>query len=519
MTDRRKAVTVLTFNTLAFTVCFAVWTMNGVLVSFLVDNQLFRFDKAQIGWLLGTPILSGSIVRLPIGMLTDRWGGRIVFPIVMLVAAAGAVMASYADSYHSLLLAGLVFGLAGTGFAVGIAYTSVWFPMSKQGTALGIFGVGNAGAAVTSMLGPVILNRLSRGGADLERWRLFPRLYAAALVVMAVVFVLFTHTRTVDAARTRTLRQQLAPLSDVRVWRFGLYYFLVFGGFVGLAQWLIPYYLNVYAVSLATAGLLAAMFTLPSGVIRALGGWLSDRLGARRVMYWVFGSCVVGFLLLIVPRMDILSPGEGVMAATKGEVTAVSAEEIAVGARRYKLRTEPPPPNADQASLIWPTSRYWQEPVVKAGDRVVKKQILARGITHVFFQANIWIFTFLVLVLGVATGIGKAAVYKHIPEYFPTDVGVVGGIVGVIGGLGGFVCPLLFGYFLKWTGVWTTCWVFLFAVSVVCLAWMHIVIDRMLRKKAPQLADKIEGDPTQTAASAAPAAPAAVLPDAVPAGR
>jgi NNP family nitrate/nitrite transporter-like MFS transporter len=130
--------------------------------------------------------------------------------------------------------------------------------------------------------------------------------------------------------------------------------------------------------------------------------------------------------------------------------------------------------------------------VVKVGDRVKRKQLLARGVTHVFFQANVWVFTGLVFVVGIMMGIGKAAVYKHIPSYFPNDVGVVGGIVGVLGGLGGFFCPILFGYLLEFTGIWTTCWVFFAVLSGICLWWMHAVIQRLMRREAPSLMEQFE---------------------------
>ena len=494
MNDRRRAIAILTMNTVAFTVCFAVWVMNGVLVTFLVENRVFDFDKAQVGWLLGIPILTSSIFRLPVGLATDRYGGRVVFPVVMLSAAAGAFLAGHATGFASLAVASLLFGLAGTGFAVGIAYTAVWFPRAQQGTALGIFGMGNAGAAATSLLAPSILGVLTAHGADLDGWRNLPRLYAVVLIVMAAVFFVLTHNRTVENARSRTLAQQLAPLRSLRVWRFGLYYFVVFGAFVALSQWLIPYYLNVYAVSLATAGLLASIFSLPSGVIRALGGWLSDRVGARTVMYWVLGICALGCLLLVVPRMDITSPGEGVMASSKGFVSEVAPGHVTVGDKQYLLAARAEEIAKSEGALVWPTSEFWQEPIVKVGDPIAKKQLLARGITHIYFQANIWIFTFLVFLVGLAMGIGKAAVYKHIPEYFPSDVGVVGGIVGVIGGLGGFFCPILFGTFLKSSGLWTTCWMFLFALSVACLVWMHVVVRKMMHKRAPMWAERIEGD-------------------------
>jgi len=338
MTDRGRAHTVLTLNTLAFTVCFACWTMNGVLVAHLIDQQLFTWDAAQIGWLIGIPVLSGSILRLPVGVLTDKYGGRIVFTVLMLVSAVPMYLMSYANSFDEFMWGSLGFGLAGAGFAVGIAYTSVWFPPERQGTALGIFGIGNAGSAVTSMGAPFVLRALSEGGNNPDGWRALPQIYAAALVVMSIVFYLTTYSRRVAHGHELTLVERLAPLKSMRVWRFGLYYFLVFGAFVALAQWLIPYYVNVYAMSVVTAGLMASIFSLPSGVIRALGGWMSDKFGARNIMYWVFGFCLVGLAGLCVPRMDIQSPGEGVMAARAGTVTAVSPTEIVVDGRRYPLR-------------------------------------------------------------------------------------------------------------------------------------------------------------------------------------
>ncbi len=147
----------------------------------------------------------------------------------------------------------------------------------------------------------------------------------------------------------------------------------------------------------------------------------------------------------------------------------------------------------------------WQEPVVgmKVGDKVGKKQLIAKGTTQIYFQANVWIFTGLVFIVGIMMGIGKAAVYKHIPTYFPNDVGVVGGLVGVLGGLGGFFCPIIFGYLLSWSGLWTTCWMFLAGFVVVCLVWMHMVVQRMMKKRAPGLVDQIEdwGDPNNAESS------------------
>lgn len=491
----------LALNALAFTVCFAVWMMNGVLITFLVDNGVHDWDPASMGWLIGIPVLTGSIMRLPLGVLTDLYGGKWVFGLLLLGSAIPTYLVGECSTFTEFMLASLGFGMTGTAFAVGIAFTSVWFPRHRQGLALGIFGAGNAGAAVTSLLAPSLLKWLTNNGEDLDGWRQLPRIYAVALIIMGVIFLLFTTNRKPEGSAHKTMAQRLQPLGNLRVWRFGLYYFYVFGGFVALAQWLIPYYVNAYAMSVVMAGLLASMFSLPSGLIRALGGWLSDLVGARTVMYWIFGVSLLCFVLLLVPQMDVESPGSGVMARTAGKVIAVSGERIVVLTKTGKsdsydlivkegeLVTE-----AERRSgwLIFPRSMTWQEPLVEVGDSVLKRQLLARGVTHIFFQANVWVFTALVFVVGVVTGIGKAAVYRYIPDYFAKDIGVVGGIVGVLGGLGGFVCPIIFGYLLKWTGLWTTCWLFLFVLTAACTVWLHLVVRNILKKQSPEQLHRIE---------------------------
>lgn len=492
---------ILAVSTFAFTVCFAAWMIYGVLATFLVNNGAYDWSPSEMGWLIGIPVLTGSVFRLPLGVATDKWGGRIVFSILLFFCAAAMYVTGYCNSYWQFLAAGLGFGFCGTGFAIGIAYTSVWFPRHQQGTALGIFGAGNAGAALTTFGAPTILNWLTDHGRNMEGWRTLPKIYAAMLAVTGVLFLLTTRTRLASGSMGKTLIQRLEPLRHMRVWRFGLYYFFVFGGFVALAQWLVPYYVNAYSTTVVLAGMLAACNSLPSGVIRALGGWMSDKFGARTVMYWVLGTSLACCLLLIVPQMDIRSPGSGIMSKAPGTVLSVSDEEIVVKSESGKLRTYPirrrgQPLVSDEERrtgvLVLPRATSWQESVVSVGQTVANKELLARGVTQIFFQANIWIFTALSLIIGAVMGIGKAAVYKHIPDYFPNDVGVVGGIVGVLGGLGGFVCPVIFGYLLEATGLWTSCWMFFAVVVVVCLIWMHYVIQKMLKTEAPEASRQIE---------------------------
>ncbi|MBT3189851.1 MAG: MFS transporter [Anaerolineae bacterium] len=482
MPEKRTAYRVLALNTIAFTVCFAAWMLNGVLVTFLVDNRIFDWNAAQMGMLIGIPVLTGSLMRLPLGVLTDKYGGRPVYALLMLLSAVPMFMLGQANSYNEYMIYSLGFGMTGTSFAVGIAFSSVWFSKERQGTALGIFGAGNAGAALTTLGAPSLLRWLTNNGENLENWRKLPAYYAVALVVMAVFFYLFTTNRKPENGQ-RSLVQMLAPLKQVRVWRFGLYYFLVFGGFVALAQWLVPYYVNVYAMTIVTAGLLTSIFSLPSGVIRALGGVLSDKFGARAVMYWVFGFIAVCSFLLFFPKMSIESPGSGVMARRSGTVTSVTANEIQVDDTTYSLIPKVDVEYGADEVILLPRINTWQDANVEVGDQVAKKELLASGVTHIYFQANVWVFTFFVFIIGIAMGIGKAGVYKFIPEYFPTEVGVVGGIVGVVGGLGGFVSPIIFGSLLKSIGLWTTTWIFFFFITMLCLIWMGLSVRKNAKKR------------------------------------
>jgi len=316
LTEKGKSYTVLAMNTLAFTVNFAIWTMFSI-IGIRIKSEL-GLNDTEFGLLVATPILTGSLVRLPLGVLTDRFGGRIVYFIQMLLVAIPTYGLAFATQYWQYLTIGLFVGLAGGSFAVGIAYTSAWFPKEKQGTAMGIFGAGNAGAAVTNLVAPLILVAFG--------WRAVPQVYSIAMLVMAVVFWFFTfpdpkHEERKKKKEYLTLAQQLAPLTEARVWRFGLAYYFVFGGFVALALWLPKYYIGEYGLNLKTAALITMIFTLPSGLIRALGGWVSDRFGGDTVTWWVFWVCIVCLFFMSYPSTTLVVHG------TKGDFSV----KIAVG--------------------------------------------------------------------------------------------------------------------------------------------------------------------------------------------
>jgi MFS transporter, NNP family, nitrate/nitrite transporter len=498
---RKRAAIALTLTTVSFAICFASWVINAMLVTYLVQNGIFDFSSSQVGWLLATPILSGAISRLPLGILTDKYGGRIVLTILMLGCAIPMFLLSLANNFSHFLLCSLGFGLAGGGFAVGVGYVSSWYPSEKQGTALGIFGMGNAGAAITSLAAPGLLAYLATDANPADSWRHLPEIYAAVLVTMALVFFFGSEKRIVAGAG-KSLGERLAPLASGVVWRFGLYYALVFGSFVAIAQWLVPYSVNVYQISLVEAGFLAAAFSLPSGGIRALGGWLSDRYGARKLMYSVFMGCAICCSLLAIPKMNITSPGVGITARVAGTVSVVSTDTVVIADRRYDLTEKPAVLTVDldsrTNSLFLPRLQNWQEVVVSVGDEVDKDQLIASGVTDLYYPANFWIFSVLVVIFGILTGIGKAGVFKFIPDHYPDNVGTVGGIVGLIGALGGFVLPMLFSYLLEITGVWTTCWLVLAVFSIICLIWMQRIVNRILESEAPNLANLIESSATRS---------------------
>lgn len=410
----------LWMSTFAFTACFAVWTIFSI-IGVQIRNDL-TLTETQFGLLVGTPILTGSLIRLLLGVVTERYGGRIVNLLVMLSAAAATYLLSYAQTYEQFLLAALGVGIAGGSFVVGVTYVSKFYPARQQGTALGIFGAGNVGAAVTKFAAPFVL--LAYG------WESVAQMWAAALAVIAVITYLATKDdpdlvrRRREGVRPPSFARQFAPLKNAQVWRFSLYYFFVFGAFVALSLWLPSYLVDVYELDLATAGMIAAAYSIPGSLFRIYGGRLSDQVGARKVMYWTFLVSVAATFFLSYPPTSYLIEG------IRGPIS-------------FKLE------------------------IGLAG------------------------FTVLVFVLGFFMSLGKAAVFKHIPVYYPNDVGAVGGLVGMIGGLGGFVLPIAFGLMNDLTGIWTSCFMLLFLIAAVALTWMHLSVLQMQKEAAAPVLEEL----------------------------
>lgn len=286
---------VLGGSTFAFTICFAVWMMFAVL-GIPIRTEL-NLSETQFGLLAATPVLTGSLVRVPLGIWTDRYGGRLVFLLTMLVAVIPIWLLAYATQYWQFLVLALFVGLVGGSFSVGTPYVARWFPQSKQGLAMGIFGAGNSGAALTKFVAPALI--VMAGGA----WTIIPKVYSIALLITAVIFWLLTSSDPAHkSSQSTSLKSQLALLKDRRVLRYCQYYSVVFGGYVALSLWMTQYYIGEYGFSMKQAAFLAACFSLPGGVLRALGGWISDKYGAYKTTWWVMWVCWVAFFLLSYPQ-------------------------------------------------------------------------------------------------------------------------------------------------------------------------------------------------------------------------
>ena len=397
-----QANSVLALNTFAFTACFAVWVMFSIIG--IPIKELLSLSETQFGLLVATPILTGSIIRLPVGMLTDKLGGRVVYFSLMLSIIIPLWFIGNATTYWQFLVLGLFVGVAGASFSVGIAYTSKWFEPHRQGFAMGIFGAGNAGAAVTKFVAPSLV--VAYG------WQIVPKVYAVAMLVVLTLYWMFTYEDPSHKVSSKvTIKEQLTILKHPKIWKYMQYYSLVFGGFVALSLWMTKYYINEYGFELKTAALMASIFVLPSGVIRALGGWFSDKYGAYKVTWWVMWISVVCLFFMSYPQTALI------IQTTTGEA-------------------------------IFDIS------------------------------LNVWIFTALLFVLGIAWGFGKASVFKFLSDEYPENIGVASGIVGLAGGLGGFLLPIMFGILIDLTHINSVIFMLLYGATGVSLIWMHFTFGK-----------------------------------------
>jgi NNP family nitrate/nitrite transporter-like MFS transporter len=291
----RQAWSVLAVSTLAFTVCFMVWMMFGV-IGIPIRKQL-GLNATEFGLLTATPVLTGSLIRVPLGIWTDRYGGRIVMTVLMAITVPAIYLMAYATAYWHFLVIGLFVGLAGGSFSVGTPYVARWFPKNKQGMAMGVYGAGNSGSAVNKFVAPALLVAFG--------WTMVPQVYAAVMLGTVILFWFFSYSNPSHLVPSNvSFADQLKLLKDPKVLRYCQYYSIVFGGYVALALWMVQYYVGEYGLDIRVAALLAACFSLPGGVLRAIGGVLSDKFGAHSVTWWVMWVSWICLFLLSYPQTD-----------------------------------------------------------------------------------------------------------------------------------------------------------------------------------------------------------------------
>lgn len=385
----------LLFATLAFAACFSVWTLYAVM-GITLQVQL-NLTATEYGVLLAAPIFTGAILRLPLGMLADKLSARLLWLVQMLAVVPALLLLPLANSYSSYLLLGLWFGISGVSFSLGVRYVSQWFASSSQGRALGLFGVGNAGVAITFVLVPLAIEYVG--------WHWVGPIYGTGLLLITVLFALLAPKEPTQdtAARPALSLRQLS--TDARIWRFSLYYYFVFGSFLALLLWLPQYYMQAYRMDVQQAMAFTLFFAATSSMVRALGGWFADRYGGRAVNWSVFWVCIVCLFFLSYPPTTLIIHG-------------------------------------------------------------LEKDV------QLEIAMNVWWFTLLIFIIGVAQGFGRASVYKVIHDYYPHHMGSAGGFVAAIGALGGCTLPIMFGVAQDVLGIVTGCFMILYGVLALCMITM-----------------------------------------------
>ena len=380
----------LALGTVSFAVCFAAW---GLISAFAPRfRELFHLTASETALLVAVPVLLGAVARLPMGILADRIGGRVLFAALAIVVAAPVALVPSAPSYRALLGVAFLLGLAGSSFAVGVAFVSPWFPRERQGSALGVYGLGNAGQSIAVFGGPLLAASIG--------WEGVFRSTAVLLVVWGLVFAALARNSPARPA-PKTFGEMASVLTTERLaWVLSAFYFLTFGGFVAFSIYLPTLLKDQFALTAADAGFRTAGFVGLATLCRPAGGWLADRIGGARVLNGVFLG-VIPFALL----------------------------------------------------LAWPS-----------------------------------MVPFTVGALGCAAllGFGNGAVFKLVPEYFPSQTGTVTGLVGAMGGLGGFFPPLLLGLFRDSMGTVWPAYVLLAAVAFTL--YRVNAVTFLARQAGPDLA-------------------------------
>jgi NNP family nitrate/nitrite transporter-like MFS transporter len=308
-TYRPGASRALFLSTTAFAVSFAVWGLIAALAP--TFTQIYSLSATEKSLMIAVPVLLGSIGRLFSGILADKYGGRNVFAALLVFSAVPAIAIGFSTSFTQLVIFGLLLGIAGTTFPVGVGFTSRWFAAEKQGTALGVYGMGNIGQSIAVFVAPVL-------AIQLGDWRTVFFIFAAVTLIWGAVFFMFAENDK-TTARPKSLAESLAVLKNSRIaWVLSLFYFLTFGGFVALALYMPTFLREIFSLTPTDAGARTAGFVVLATLMRPVGGILADKVGGARVLLFVFAAIAVLSLLLSFTTIALFTIGALGCAAALG---------------------------------------------------------------------------------------------------------------------------------------------------------------------------------------------------------
>ena len=308
-TYRLGALRALFLSTTAFAVSFAVWGLIAALAPTI--TQIYNLSATEKSLMIAVPVLLGSIGRLFSGILADKYGGRNVFAALLVFSAIPAIAIGFSTSFTQLVIFGLLLGIAGTTFPVGVGFTSRWFAPEKQGTALGVYGMGNIGQSIAVFLAPVLVLQLGD-------WRTVFFIFAGVSFIWGIVFFAFAENDA-TTARPKSLAEALGVLKRSKIaWILSLFYFLTFGGFVALALYLPTFLREIFALTPTDAGARTAGFVVLATLMRPVGGILADKMGGAKVLIFVFAAIAVLSLLLSFTTIVLFTIGALGCAAALG---------------------------------------------------------------------------------------------------------------------------------------------------------------------------------------------------------
>jgi MFS transporter, NNP family, nitrate/nitrite transporter len=297
----------LVLATGAFAICFAVFGSVSAMMPILKTS--LGLSPIQVSVAVAIPVLLGSLGRIPLGILTDRYGGRLMFAIVMFLSIIPAILMGWVGSYWQLILCGFFIGIGLASFSVGAGFVSGWYPPEKQGAALGIYGAGNVGQSLAAFGSPLLAGAL---GFAWGFWT-----FAVLLLVWLALFW-FQAENAPRRVPAKSLKEMARPLREKMSWVLSLYYFLTFGGFVAMSIYLPTFLTEMFKLTPQDAGMRTAGFVLLATVLRPAGGMLADKIGGRTILLWVFPVIAVMAVFMACPMMSTFTIGALGMAAAIG---------------------------------------------------------------------------------------------------------------------------------------------------------------------------------------------------------